>query len=272
MKKVIYNTEFEETIQIAKSKNLFLGSGNPNARILFIGKEAAINLTKSSEQHNREISKNANDWESNYNNKVQFADVDNWFMKDCVPTYNPLFPYNGQRNTVESKNSEGKIVRGEFGTSRTWYNYQKIIDSIFNNGSKSDFINYHENAFITELSQITGSYSKDVPKKLRAESIIERIEVFEQPFFKEFPITIIAVGHYVRDFDIKLQELFDTKFHEEHSKKLSDGLNKEYINIHYDNLKSPSKILIHTNQLSMVSNELISRLGTVCSDFLKSKK
>lgn len=270
MSNVIYSSKFKETIQLAKDKELFLGTGNPNAKILFIGKEAAINILKSSEQHKREVINNANDWKNNFNNKLQFSDVDNWFSRDCVPTYNPLYPYQGQRNTVESRNEKGDIVRGKEGTSKTWYNYQKIADIVYCSNLKSDLINFHENAFITELNQVTGSYSKDVPKKLRQESINNRIELLRESFFKEFPITIVAVGHYVRDFNIDLQGLFEMKFHEERSNKLSQGLNKEYINVHYDNIEKPTKLLIHTNQLSMVSNDLIDRLGQICIDFLKS--
>ncbi|MEZ7505295.1 hypothetical protein [Flavobacterium sp. Arc2] len=267
MNPVIYTSKFKDVIQFAKSKDFFLGSGNPNAKILFVGKEAAINLLISSDQHTREIINNANDWENNCNYKVQFSDVDNWFNRDCVPIYNPLYPYQGQINTIESRNKKGDIVRGKEGTSKTWYNYQKIIDTIITSGSKSNYINYHENAFITELNQVTGSYSKDIPHKIRKESIDKRKELFQKTFFKEFPITIVAVGHYVRDFD--LQELFRMKFHEEDSKKISHGLNKEYINVHYDDLEKPTKLLIHTNQLSMVSNELINRLGKICKDFLE---
>lgn len=267
MNTVNYSSEFKDAIKLAKNKNLFLGSGNPNSKILFVGKEAAINLLTSSDQHTREVTNNAFDWENNCNSNLQFSDVDNWFV---VANYNPLYPYKGQKNNIESRNKEGKIVRGECGTSKTWYNYQKIIDTITYNGSRSDLINFHENVFITELNQVTGSYSKDVPKKLRSESIEKRKELFLEPFFKEFPITIVAVGHYVKDFNIDLQKIFEMNFTEDLSKKHSEGLNKEYINVHYDNLEKPTKLLIHTNQLSMVSNELIDRLGKVCNDFLKT--
>tara|TARA_R110002124_G_scaffold136386_4_gene299291 strand:- start:627 stop:1442 length:816 start_codon:yes stop_codon:yes gene_type:complete len=271
MNPVIYTSKFKDVIQFAKSKDFFLGSGNPNAKILFVGKEAAINLLIASDQHRREIINNANDWENNCNNKVQFSDVDNWFNRDYVPIYNPLYPYQGQKKTIESRNESGEIIRGKGGTSKTWYNYQKIIDTIYFNDLSSELINFHQHAFITELNQITGSYSKNVPKKSRRESIDKRKELFQKPFFNEFPITIVAVGHYVRDFDIDLEKLFRMKFHEEESKKISNGLNKKYINVHYDDLEKPTKLLIHTNQLSMISSELLNRLGEICKDFLEKQ-
>ena len=270
MNTITYSSEFKEAI----NKGLFLGTGNPNGKIVFIGKEAAIDEKLYPEQHKREIGNNICDWDNNYANEMQFSDIDNWFIRNSIPKYNPLYPYKGQKNTVESRNKEGEIVRGTGGTSKTWYNYQKIIDSVYFKDAPNNAINYHEFAFCTELNQVTGPYSKTIPKKIRKESIEKRKELFQEPFFKEFPITIVAVGHYVKDFNINLQDIFQMKFCEElskeFSKELSGGLNKEYINVHFDDLEKPTKLLIHTNQLSMVSNELINRLGKICNDFLKN--
>lgn len=266
MERISYHSNFKNAIQLAKDKGFFLGSGNPNAKLLFIGKEAAIDSLNSSEQHKREICNNTQDWELNIQNNTQFSEVDNWFV---TPQYNPLYPYKGQRKAVESRNENGDIIGGKRGTSRTWFNYQKITDAIYFDGILLDTINFHEYAFLTELNQITGKYSKDVPKKIRKESIEKRKELLQTPFFKDFPIIIVAVGHYVRDFDIDLQDLFKVKFDKLSSEKYSKGLSKDFINIHFDNLEQPTKLLIHTNQLSMVSNELINRLGQICNDYLR---
>lgn len=269
MDKITYSSELKDTIQFAKNKGLFLGTGNPNARILILGKEAAIDKEKSASQYEQEYLKNNTDWELNYATNKQFSDIDNWFIQDRLPVFNTLYPYKGQKNKVERHDKIGKIISGNGGTSKTWYNYQKIIDNIYFNDVSGELINFHEHAFCSELNQETGNYSKDIPKIKRAESIQLRKELFATPFFKKFPITIVAVGHYVRDFDLDLQNIFEIKYHEKISKELSEGLNKEYINIHYDNLDKPTKLLIHTNQLSMVSNELVNRLGKICNDFLK---
>lgn len=268
MNTITYSSEFRKVLQLAKEKGLFLGTGNPNGKIVFIGKEAAIDEKLYPEQHNRELTNNLSDWENNYTNKIQFSKVDNWFDRS---KYNPLYPYKGQRNTIESRNKKGEIVRGNGGTSKTWYNYQKIINSVYFKNSSNNLINYHEYAFCSELNQVTGPYSKTIPKKIRKESIDKRKELFQHTFFKEFTITIVAVGHYVRDFNIDLQDVFQMKFNEELSKKLSEALNNEYINVHFDDLEKPTRLLIHTNQLSMVSNDLIKKVGEVCSLFLDGK-
>lgn len=254
MKTVSYSSEFTDAIALAKAKNFYIGTGNPSAKILFIGKEAAIDEKLYPEQHQREIEINFSDWEKNAADDKQFSALDSWFSKGLQPKYNPLYPYKGQKNTVETRNDKGDIIGGKGGTSKTWYNYQKIVDNLVNHGEASTSINFHEHAFISELNQIAGPYSKIISKKDRKKSIEERKVLFEAKFFKEFPVTIVAVGHYIKDFDIDLQEILKKTFHEALSKEHSKGLKKEYLNIHFDNPKNPTQLLIHTNQVSMVSN------------------
>jgi len=270
MKTVSYSPEFIEAIKLAKEKGLFLGTGNPNANILFLGKEAAIDKEKSAQQHEREFLKNIADWDYNNSTNNQFTHIDNWITSPS-PIFNSLYPYKGQRNTINRKKTVQNQIIYNGGTSKTWYNYQKIIDAIYFNNIPSNLINFHEYAFCSELNQETGRYSNDIPKNKRANSIEKRKELFDKPFFKEFPITIVAVGHYVRDFDIDLQDIFKKTFHEALSQEHSQGLKSEYLNIHFDNPEKPTQLLIHTNQLSMVSNELIRKLGEVCTLFLNGK-
>lgn len=266
-KKVIYTESFLQAVNLSGGKNFFLGTGNPNSKILIVGKEAAIDTSKSDVQYELEIKKNSSDWQQNIKNKIQFEDIDNWFIKNRPPIYNPLYPYKGQHNKVERRFENGEI-KGEGGTSKTWHNYQKIIDSIYFDNKASETINFHEYSFSSELNQVTGKYSHHIPKEERLESINKRKELFKESFFNDFTIVIVAVGHYVRDFNIDLQDLFEVRYDAVLSNKHSEGLNKDYINIHFDNLENPKKLVIHTNQLSMVSNELIYRLGLICKSFL----
>ena len=97
-----------------------------------------------------------------------------------------------------------------------------------------------------------------------------RKELFATSFFRAFPITIVAVGHYVRDYQINLEELFEVTYDSNASAKASTGLKNEYLNMHFDDLKNPKRLLIHTNQLSMVSNALLERIGEVCKNFLNT--
>lgn len=262
-----YHSDFISMVEFANTNNLYVGTGNPSSKILIIGKEAAIS-SDNTEQYNREMKDNGKDWFRNIETNTQFHGVSSWF-EEHPPMFNPLYPYKNQLNRIEMRNSQGNVTRGHGGTSKTWHNYQRLMDSIYNNGMKSTHINFHKYAFCSELNQVTGKYSKDVPRKERMDSIQERRELFNFSFFRSFPITIIAVGHYVRDFEIDLQKMFDVVYHEEHSKELSIGMSRDFINIHYGK-NDPYRLLIHTNQLSMVSSELTDRLGNICLRFLSS--
>lgn len=247
MKKV-----FKELVE-GNSANLYLGTGNPNSNILIIGKESAIDSVINKEQFEREIFNNANDWRRNLAENVSQELVDSWFSSN--PNYNPLYPYKGQLNKIEN-NKTGR----NGGTSKTFYNYQKLIDKIFNENQKSLYINFHENCFITELNSVTAEYSHLVDADERNSSIIKRQDLLAHSFYQSFPVIIIAVGHYVRDFTIDIQKLFNVKFDAETGTIPISKTN--YINLHYDDIANPSKIVIHTNQLSInITDVLLDQLA-----------
>lgn len=96
----------------------FIGTGNPLAKILIIGKEVAIDKDKNPDVYKKEILNNFNDW----NNLVDF-NLDTIKDKDWY-NYSPLYPYKGQEFKIINKENNNA------GTSRTWYNYQKILNFI----------------------------------------------------------------------------------------------------------------------------------------------
>lgn len=110
----MYSQDFIELVKAAKDINFYIGTGNPQAKILIIGKEAAINKldNKGKLQYTREFENNISDWERDKEkNPSQIA---NWDLTN----YSPLYPYKGQQFKVD-QNENG-------GTSRTWYNYQNF--------------------------------------------------------------------------------------------------------------------------------------------------
>ncbi len=264
MNTVNYTKAFKEAVAL----EVFLGMGNPNGQILIVGKEAAIDSEKHPDQYKREIKNNTVDWDNNIKQQTSFSEVNNWFE---TRIYNPLYPYKGQLNKVASHDKEGNVIKGKGGTSKTWYNYQKLHDALYHNSVANSHINFHEKVFISELNDITAKSSDKIPKAVRKESITKRKALFKKSFFRQFPITIVAVGHYVRDFNINLEELFEVQYNSEKSKLHTENLKNEFINIHFDSLDHPTRLLIHTNQLSMVSNELVIRLGAICKTFLNQK-
>lgn len=242
-----------DDLVINNEDNLYLGTGNPNSKILIIGKESAINIESNMEQYEREILKNAEDWRLNLSNKTKQESVPSWGRN--YPSYNPLYPYKGQLNKIENK----KTGRNG-GTSTTFYNYQKLIDKLFNQNQKSPKITFHEKCFITELNSASAKYSHLVKIDYRKDSIKSRQVLLRHSFYQSFPVVIIAVGHYVRDFNIDIQKLFKVDFDTETGTIPLSKTN--YINLHYDDLTNPSRIVIHTNQLSInITDILLDQLS-----------
>lgn len=201
-----YKSEFIELV--SNYPDSYIGTGNPNGQILIIGKECAIDPKEQEYKYKSEILHNPKDWLLNIENNTGLEDVDDWFTAQN-PKYNPLYPYKGQLTKKYVKDKNG-IENG--GTSSTWLNYQKLYDLIFSNELKSMNINFHENCFLSEFSQITAKYSLLVKKELKRESIQKRTQLFQAPFFRQFPIIIVACGMDVRDYSIDLEAIFNVKF------------------------------------------------------------
>jgi len=260
-----YPKEFESLINEAKNNYAgeFIGVGNPASNILIIGKEPAIPEEKK-EQRQQEIINNYEQWEVNLRNGVGVDKV--LSMDELGYEYNPLYPYKGQKFLVYvEKIADGKIIpiRGEGGTSKTWYQYQKVWD-IIRYGKvniHSNIINYHEHCFSTELSTANEKYSFLVAPEDRLNSITKRKGLLCHPFYQRFPIVILAVGHYPREHGIDIQSLFQTRWNQQ-----TCVVGKNWYNIHFSATNTP-KLLIHTNQLSMVSNDLIKEIAERCIDF-----
>ena len=259
-----YPNEFECLINAAKKNrvNEFIGVGNPASNILIIGKEPAIPKEKE-KQRQLEVENNYEQWENNLKQGIGIDKV--LSMDEKGYEYNPLYPYRGQKFMVYMENKvDGKTsIRGEGGTSKTWYQYQKIWDIILygKENVHSKTINYHEHCFSTELSSANEKYSSLVVPDDRLNSIAKRMGLLCHPFYQKFPIVIMAVGHYPQEHNIDIQSIFQTKWNQH-----TCVVGKNWYNIHFSATNTP-KLLIHTNQLSMVSNELIKEIAYRCIDF-----
>ena len=97
----------------------FIGYGNPDAKILIIGKECAF--TEGSEDWIKFYQPNFKQWKDSFNGhgfgykhgKLPY-DFDN-------SNFHPIYPFYQQENTTSKYRN---------GTSRTYYYYQRLIDKI----------------------------------------------------------------------------------------------------------------------------------------------
>lgn len=240
---MIYSNEFKNIVKKCQEKGLYLGTGNPNSSILVIGKECAI--IPNSEQYQREISNNINDWNDNINQNIRFDDVSR-YLNNPLPKYNPLFPYKGQRFAVRKETRDKKIIN-DGGTSDTWVNYQKLNNKIFEEKSNINYIDFHKSFFITEMNEVvskTSEITKKEAKEAILKSIRERLDFFKNDldFFQKFSIIILACGKkYISEQEI--QDIFTVRISKE--KILKQG---QYFRVFFNNDKT--KLVINTRQFS----------------------
>lgn len=250
-----YSKEFENLVY--SDQRDFIGVGNPNAKILIVGKEPAIEK-ENNKQKNLEIDDNVKQWRYNIKHNVDLSEVATlqFDESDINYKYNPLYPYKGQEYKVRTRKNEKSK-----GTSKTWYQYQKLWNLIIYGQEHSRKIDYHEHCFSTELSTATEKYSSLVDDAKRSSSIEQRKLLLTHPFYQSFPIVILAVGHYPLNHNIDLESIFHTKWDGK-----TNPIGKFWYNIHHTSTDSP-KLLIHTNQLSMVSDDLIKAIAKECCYF-----
>lgn len=218
----------------------YIGTGNPNADILIIGKEASIN--SNLEQKKMESDENLNDWKIILSGGFpELEPRDNIF-------YTPLYPYKGQKF---------KIYRGKDngGTSTTWYNYQKFINSIFKIKDNPN-IDFHENVFLTEVNSTPSLKTADADTssiKFRKESVLS------SSFFQSFPVIIISgLGYF--EVNENYNEIVDMFGVEYLRPELPDGKKSQEYFVHQST--DCQKILINTRQLGMnVSDNRIIRIA-----------
>lgn len=229
------NTNLKNVLEYCNEEELFFGEGSPTSRILIIGKECGWHKdmppadTKENIecQAKRSVAHNLNCWRDGYGRLEQLK-------ADALQ---------------------------EWPNSPTWRSYQVLVETIIGKKiAKYDFLDY---CFISELSQIclpTSTHLKN--NDLTGSSIEKRKSLFAKDFFQKFPIVIMACGHYPKDFNFDMEDIFNVKWAGK-TTVLSAG---NYYNIHYGR----DKILIHTRQASMgVTNQLLAEVGELCKKYYK---
>ena len=284
-KEIIFKDAFIKALEYCKNNNLYLGEGNPNARILIIGKECALDgerlgLKNASfrELENEIVRRNLGNWEEFIQKSVSIEDIEKLksdysanIDKCSTNQYYPYFPHVGQRFMVRNekliKKNENKSFPSEKGTSQTWYLYQRLIEAF--RGKNNDLIDFHEDAFHTEINQIRALSTQDLPKAERKESIEKRRNLFKHDFIQQFPVVVFACG--TKDImGSEIEDIFNVSFNPDGRKlpcqTISDS---QAFWTHYNQDKT--KLVIQTRQLSNnVRRELPIEIGEVIREFLNS--
>ena len=199
--------EFQDVLIKFSQKEVkhYIGLGNPNAKILIIGKECAHEEGSTSAQ--QECSNNYNQW-------MKLVEKGHGFInEEEIPqwdgsweTFCPFAPYNKpQRFTIERKKGD-KIISGAGGTSATWYNYQKLINYIRELGKLDNPVNistidFYKDCFITELNKkcrVNNQGLTAIERKKTKENIQKRFDLMKETksFWSHFDTVILACGPY----------------------------------------------------------------------------
>lgn len=231
------NLHFEELLKNL-SKKEYVGLGNPNAKILFIGKEAG----------------------AKFEDEMFHGSVKSWQMKES----------NYSKRYIPK---EPKIRN----LNHTWQRYQKLYESILLNLSiefqKSDKyeITFIENIFTTELSNLHAPNTISAKKQehFDEELKLRKLNFLSSKFIESFQIVIIFASDskYIETYPGEVCELFKVKFSKLHNPTAKD---KIWIHTEQEIGKKP-KLLIHTRQLTnRITSELIPNISNIIVDFMKT--
>lgn len=249
-----YKKEFKKIVELGA----FIGYGNPNSKILIVGKEAATEVKegvneKLEKQNLKSLNINSSDWQKNIQNNVSQKDIENWSLEKGEN--NPLFAFKG---TIKKK------------TSDTWKKYQKLYDIIFKgeiNRNNELELDFQECFFTTEMSEIPSKTTNDAQKKVDFSQKLQHRKntFFKSEFIQNFPVVVLACSNYIvnNDENREIDDIFKVKFVAE------KGTDKQKFWIHKSNTNKP-KLVIHTRQLSnAVEDALLFEIAKEIKEFLK---
>lgn len=262
----MYTEEFKSLVKNGVKDGFYIGLGNPNADILLVGKEAAINSSSEFEiQNQRNYYNNAIDWQENIDTGTKTVSNDwdfNSYIQDSKATNNPLFAF------------KGALIKEQ---GKTWRKYQKLYDCIFGreNGLVTYGHDFQKKFFITEMSDNPVKSTNEAKHNLDfKEKLQNRKETFfKSTFIEQFPIIILACSDYIwnlgKDENRQIDTLFGVEYSHCYTTKTTKRPQSFYIHLN----SNKSKLVIHTNQLSgsNASNELLVEMGKFIKEFQKKQ-
>lgn len=268
---------FDQLLKAAQVSNEYVGCGNPNASILIIASEPAI--APDEERYEWEMAKNNEKW---LKEGVAETIVHDGVIYD-ISKFSPRFPYKGQKYSVWSEVEKDEVthIRSVAGTSRTWYNYQKLLDLVRGvNRSKAELLDFHDWCFTSELNTCCAKKSSEVDEEGRRSSIAKRAgksnRFFSSDFFQGFPIVIVASRNYVHRYrDVfSVGELFG--FPADSKRVMSVPTRKGGRNWHLDIYTrqgdSPKLLICCTHFANRMSEEYMKTIASTIREFCAENK
>jgi hypothetical protein len=234
--------QFDDLIQMCTASNMYLGWGNPNAQVLFVGKEAALN------------------------------EKPDWYVKQI----NDLKEYAYGRKDINFKRYKQDDSH-IFISAHTWSKYQKLHDFIFPNIKReTDVMNFEENIFVTEMNDNPAKRTNEAQKRINFKADVEKRKslFFTHSYIKSFSVIVLACSGYIRNYgEEKETREIDNIFAVKYKYSFQTKTTKKPQSFHVHLSDDGKRLVIHTNQLSgsAASKELLEKLGKVIKTHLDSK-
>lgn len=232
----MYKDDFKEFVKKGITEKYFIGTGNPNAQVLIIGKESAI--PESDYKAIKWYNKNATDWHNHTK--------------------------NGTCEILDYAVNESNHLYKNWGKN-TWSKYQKLNDKIFKKESKPYYVDFLKTIFTTEIND---SPNKNTSKADKT-GLTGRKQLFKNSdFIQGFPVVVLACSNYIKNNDRirEIDDVFNVTYDgDDFGKRWYSEGNWFYVHHNGDR----SKLVIHTRQLSAnVNDDLLTDIGTIIRDHL----
>lgn len=233
---------FNDLIETCESNHMYLGWGNPNAQVLFVGKEAALDEKPI------------------------------WYLQQT----NNLKEYANGRKDISFKRYKQDDPH-IFLSVHTWSKYQKLHDFIFPNiNRETNVMKFEENIFVTEMSDNPSKRTNKAQKKTNFKEELKKRKslFFTKPYIKSFSVVVLACSGYILNYGEEketreIDNIFDVKYKCSFQTKTTKKPQSFHVHLSDDG----KRLVIHTNQLSgsAASTELLEKLGEVIKTHLDSK-
>jgi hypothetical protein len=214
----------------------YVGLGNPNSKILIVGKEAAINI-------------------DTFENLEQIRDKLKTLHGSKMNWLSNQFDYSHNPNTLKE-------------LSDTWQNYQQLFNNIFPNKRNTTYATFLKDFFTTEISSFPAKTTNGAKKNpfFKEELQMRKNTFLKSDFIQGFPVVVLSCSDYIVNIEnqFEINDIFRVKYNC-NSKRYSKG---NWFYNHYNEDKT--KLVIHTRQLSSnVNNQLLTDIGESINIHLK---
>lgn len=235
----MYTESFVQLINRCRSQYHFngdfiIGSGNPDSRILFVGKEPTGDAKKTNTLEH-------------YEQRIQEGKTDNWTRVKNVET--------------KEQGSEPSYWRCN---QTLWARYQALIDYVFPDriSNRKEIFDFEEVVFCSEMNGSPSKRTKDANK----DRIQERKLFFKDPFFDRFSVILLACGNYINNISNNPEEReIDSIFGVRFERECGTGKNRFWVHKNTDE----SRLVIHTRNLSNgIPNDMLEDMAKIIRPFL----